>query len=104
MTRVKRFSREHRGLLALNAVLIMALLVVTFAPAADAQRDARRRGAYAMVPARALGFTEAAIWIVDAANQEMIAMRYDRSNKQLRFLGYRNLEADARAAEQRRGR
>jgi hypothetical protein len=98
MTRVKRFSREHRGLLALNGVLLLALLVVTFAPSADAQRENRRRGAYAMVSARALGFTEAAIWIVDGANQEMIAMRYDRSNKQLRFLGFRDLEADARAA------
>ncbi len=99
MKSVKRFSREHRGLLALNGMLILALLAVTFAPSAAAQRDARRRGNYAMVAAKALGFTEAAIWLLDAANQEMIAMRYDRSNKQLRFLGYRSLEADARQAE-----
>ena len=103
MTRVRDFSREHRGLLALNAVLILALLVVTFAEAAEGQRAVRRRGEYTMVPARALGFTEAAIWIVDAGNQEMLTMRYDRSNKQLRFLGFRSLEDDARQFE-RRGR
>ncbi len=103
MSRVKDFSREHRGLLALNALLILALLVVTFAPPAQAQRDMRRRGEYTMVPARALGFAEAAVWIVDAGNQEMITLRYDRSNKTLRFLGYRSLEQDARQFE-RRGR
>ena len=104
MSHVRHFASEHRGLLALNALLILALLVVTFAPAARAQQRASRpRGEYTMVPARALGFTEASVWIVDASNQEMIVMRYDRSAKQLRFLGYRSLEVDAKAAG-RRGR
>lgn len=104
MSHVSTFAREHRGLLALNALLMLVLLVVTFAPAARAQPGAaRQRGDYTLIAARALGFAEAAIWLVDTNNQELIALRYDRSNKQLLFLGYRNLATDARQAE-RRGR
>lgn len=107
MSQVSNFAREHRGLLALNGLLILVLLVVTFAPVARAQQgqqgQQRPRGDYMMVAGRALGFTEAAIWVVDTSNQELMVLRYDRSNKQLRFLGYRNLANDARQAE-RRGR
>ncbi len=102
MSRLKIFGREHRGLLAMNAVLLLVLLVVTLAPRAQAQNQ-RPRGQYSLIAARALGFSESAIYIVDAANGDMMVMRYDRSNKQLKFLGFRSLTADARAAS-RRGR
>jgi hypothetical protein len=103
MSHVSSFAREHRGLLALNAMLILVLLVVTFAPAARAQQGQRQRGDYLMVSARALGFPEAAVWVVDTNNQQLMVLRYDRSAKQLRFLGFRNMANDAREAE-RRGR
>ena len=103
MSHASNFAREHKGLLALNAMLILVLLIVTFAPAARAQAPNRKPGDYLMVAGRALGFTEAAIWVSDTTNQELMVLRYDRSTKQLRFLGYRNLANDAREAE-RRGR
>ncbi len=84
MSRLKIFGREHRGLLAMNAVLLL-----------QAQNQ-RPRGQYSLIAARALGFSESAIYIVDAANGDMMVMRYDRSNKQLKFLGFRSLTADAR--------
>lgn len=102
MPRLRTFGREHRGLIALNAALLLVLLVVTVAPLARAQNQ-RPRGQYTLISARALGFSEGAIYIVDAANGEMIVMRYDRSNKALKFLGYRSLAQDALAAS-RRGR
>lgn len=104
MSHVSSFAREHKGLLALNALLILVLLIVTFGPVAAAQPAAPRpRGDYTMVSGRALGFTESAIWLVDTANQELMVLRYNRSTKQLAFLGYRNMALDARQSE-RRGR
>jgi hypothetical protein len=87
-----------RGLLMLNGLLIIALVIVSFSPPAAGQRVNRPRGEYTMVAARAQGITEAAIYIVDASNQEMLVVRYDRSTKSLKFIGFRDLAADAQAA------
>lgn len=95
--------RRLTALLALNALLLVALGVVSFAPSADAQQR-RPRGAYAMVSAKTQGFTEDAVYIVDANNQELVAIRYDRSNQGLRFIGFRDLRQDARQGGQGGGR
>lgn len=88
-----------KGLIALNAVLLLLLGAVVFAPVADAQRGGQRpRGEYTMVAASAQGFSEDALYVVDASNLELVVLRYDRSRKGLAFVGFRDLAEDARRA------
>ena len=89
-----------RGLLALNAALLGLLSIVTLSPSVKAQ--IRGRGTYTMVAGRANGTESSAVYIVDAANQELMIIAYDRNTKLLDGIGYRNLAVDA--AELLRGR
>lgn len=98
-----------RSLLALNAVLLLVLGVVTFGGSAGAgmQEQQRPRGDYTMVGGRVPGFSGAsAVYIVDAINREMMVVGYDRSQQRLRGIGYRNIgdDADAVGGRQQRGR
>ncbi|MGP1347511.1 MAG: hypothetical protein ACTS3F_12715 [Phycisphaerales bacterium] len=98
--------RQWRALLALNAGLLVLLALVTAMPnagAAQDQRGARQRGDYAMIGARVQGIAESAVFIVDSANQDMVALRYDQSSKSMTPLGYRNIAADGRQASGGRG-
>ncbi|MEC9373493.1 MAG: hypothetical protein VYC34_06600 [Planctomycetota bacterium] len=92
---MKKRSR-YAGLLVLNAALIAAMAVVTVAPVADAQ-SRRARGEYTMVAGEVQGMTESAIYIIDNNNAELVAVRWDQSRKQLAPVGFRDLDADARA-------
>lgn len=92
--------RNYRGLIALNGVLLGLLVIVTLAPGASAQTKAKRpKGQYAMVDGRVQGVTEAGIFVFDTANQEMIALRWDRSRKTLQPLGFRDVASDAAQAQ-----
>lgn len=95
---LKRTGASFRGLVLLNAALLVVLGVVTFAPSADAQQ--RPRGDYMMVGGEVPGIDGAAVYIVDTINQEMMIVAYTQSSKSLEGVGYRHLGADA----QRRGR
>ena len=85
------------GLIALNAILLAVLAVVTFGSAVKAQTAPRGRGEYTMVAGGGSGTDAAIIWIVDVANQEMIAMTYNHNTTVLDGVGYRSLSADAAA-------
>lgn len=88
---------KHAGLLALNAALLAGLAIVTLAPHADAQRsrkDTRNRGEYTMVSGEIQGRAEAAIYIIDAANEELVAVRWDQSRQTLTPLGFRDISED----------
>lgn len=89
-------KRRYTGLICLNAVLLSALAAVTLIPDASAQRNnaRRNRGEYTMVGGRVQGISESALWLVDSANQEMLVLRWNHSQKKLEPLGYRNLDAD----------
>ncbi|MHC4429644.1 MAG: hypothetical protein ACYS0D_13725 [Planctomycetota bacterium] len=91
---------DLRALLVLNGLLLGLLAAVTFAPTADAQY--RARGSYTMSAGRVNGADSAAVYIVDTANQELIAVSYNPNTKLIDGIGYRNLVTDA--AEVRRGR
>jgi hypothetical protein len=92
--------RSHKGLIALNAVLLGLLAIVTLAPGAEAQtRRKRPVGQYAIVDGRIQGVAEAAIYVYDTSNQEMLALRWDRSRKLLQTLGHRDVAADAEQAQ-----
>ena len=95
--------RGARGLIALNAALLLVLGAVTFAPNADAQN--RVRGTYVMTAGGANGAISSVLYVVDTTNQEMIAVTYEPSQKQIIGIGYRDLVADrarlARGADPR---
>jgi hypothetical protein len=82
-----------RGLIVLNAVLLIVLAAVTLGSRVQAQT--RGRGEYTMVAGGVNGANAAVAYIVDVANQEMIAVTYNQNTKLLEGIGYRNLAADA---------
>lgn len=98
-------SRRIRGLIALNALLIGVLALVTLAPGVSAQPQARARpkGQYTVLDGKYQGAAEAALYVFDASNQELLALRWDRSRGTLGTIGYRDVAADAEQ-RQRGGR
>jgi len=92
-------KQRTKGLIALNAVLLVGLALITLAPDAEAQaRRTRAHGQYAIVDAQFLGSQSAAIIVLDSANQEMLALRWDRSRRILTTIGQRDLAADSLGA------
>lgn len=81
-----------RGLIALNAALLLVLAAVTFGSTATAQN--RGRGEYTMVAGGVPGSDAAAVYIVDVTNQEMIVMTWNNTTKLMDGVAYRNLAAD----------
>lgn len=92
---------RYGGLIALNLAMIGVLMIVSFAPEAMGQRAVRPRGDYTMVSGRMMGVAENAVWVVDATNQELLALRWNRSQRNLVGIGYRNLADDARRGQGR---
>lgn len=83
-----------RGLLAVNAALLLVMAAVTFAPSAGAQAG-RARGEYLMVSGYINGSEPQVVYIVDATNQQMVAVRYRQDLRVLEGLSARNLRADS---------
>ena len=90
-------KKQFRALIALNASLLVALAAVSLAPLASAQRATRARGEYTMISGAMQGRQEAAIYLIDGTNQEMVALRWENSRRALQTLGYRSLRDDAAA-------
>jgi hypothetical protein len=99
-----------RGLVGLNLVLLAALAWVVVGrggPSAVAQSGGagggglppgvvnRPRGDYVMVSGKMQGAPSHAVFVIDTANQELIAIKWDRAADQLVGIGYRNMAADA---------
>lgn len=82
-----------RSLLVINVALLFILAIVTLAPSVSAQN--RRRGDYTLVGGGANGANSSVVYIIDAANQEMMVVMYDTTSKTLTGVGYRNLARDA---------
>ncbi len=80
------------ALIAVNAVLLGLLAVVTLAPTAEAQ--GRTRGRYMMVSGGANNLQSSAVYVIDTVNQEMMILTYDAAARDLKGLAYRNLAAD----------
>lgn len=90
-------NKTTRGLIAINAALVAILAAVTLSPASHAQRTSRARGQFTMVSGKIVGGNAHAVYILDSANQDMLAGRWNDSTKSLDILGYRDLQADAQA-------
>jgi len=107
---------HRRGLLRLNVALLLILGVATILTSVDAGGQpgsglpgtapasvppARSRGEYTMVSGRYQGGTSNAVWVLDAANGELIALSWDRANNELEVIGYRRLADDAQIRQGR---
>lgn len=86
---------RFRSLVALNAVLLAALAVVTFAPSAQGQNAGRSRSQYTMLSGQIQGGSAFAIYIYDAGNLELAAVTYDISRQRLVPIGFRDINADS---------
>ncbi|MFN0134127.1 MAG: hypothetical protein ACKVW3_16555 [Phycisphaerales bacterium] len=95
-------STNRRALVLLNVVLGGLLVAISLAPSAQAQRGGGRgRGDYTLASGRIQGGNSNAIYVVDAGNQELVALRWNESTKGLEGIGYRDLRADAQAPQSR---
>jgi hypothetical protein len=65
-------------------------------PPAGAAGPARGRGEYTMIAGRVQGATTDGVFIIDAANQELVALSWDRTNNRLEPIGYRSIGEDGR--------
>jgi hypothetical protein len=85
-----------RGLVLLNAALLLLLGAVALAPSSHAQRGGgRARGEYSMIAGKITGSTAHAVYIIDTSNQDLVAVRWNESTKSLDAIGYRDLKEDA---------
>ncbi|HNB59452.1 MAG TPA: hypothetical protein PK308_04000 [Phycisphaerales bacterium] len=100
-----------RRLIALNAFLLAGLALVTVAGHVSAQPRngtpltgvaARSRGDYAVVPGRTQAGNADAVYVLDATNQEILALSWDRNKDRFSIIGYRSLANDARVQQQTR--
>ncbi len=84
-------QKKYGALIALNAALVGVLLLVSLPSGATAQQQgaaSRGRGDYTMVAGQTQGSSEDAVWIVDAANEELMALRWDISRQNFQFIAY----------------
>ncbi|RMD60569.1 MAG: hypothetical protein D6824_09250 [Planctomycetota bacterium] len=92
---------SRRWLLGLNAVLAAAIVLVAANQLAAGQRQQDRKpGEYTMVAGRVQGMPQSALYIVDAANQEMVAVAWNRNRRQLEPVGFRDLAEDAKRVQE----
>lgn len=97
-------SKSLVGLVALNAALALALLLVEFAPLASAQLGpvpSRPRGDYTLIGGEIQTGNSNAIYVIDSVNQDMIVLRWEDGRNVLNGVGYRDLDADATAGGRR---
>lgn len=87
-----------RALAVINGALILTLGLLMLASPVTAQPGAtpRARGQYTVVAGKTSSGSNSAVFVLDAANREMIAVRWDQSKKSLMGIGYRNLDADSK--------
>jgi hypothetical protein len=94
-------ARHRQGLIALNLALLTILAIMTFSPLATGQpTQVRARGQYSMVAGEITGGTPHVVYVTDANNREMIAIRWNNSRRTLDGIGFRDLNADAKAVNQ----
>lgn len=92
---MKSRGRTMPAIKGLNVVLAGVLLagIVGFA-GAQAVNDRRVGGRYTCVGGKTLGGYTNVIYVLDSANREMVALRWNDGLKQLEGIGYRDLVTD----------
>ncbi|HCT46510.1 MAG: hypothetical protein CMJ35_00875 [Phycisphaerae bacterium] len=97
-TAVPRSKRS--GLVVLNLFLLLVLGTVMLAPDVGAQirgeiQNPRVRGEYALVGGETLGDNASTVYVLDSANRQLVALRWNDSSKSLEGVGFRDLVRDA---------
>jgi hypothetical protein len=100
----RRPSRRVLALVAIHAVAAGVLVMwPSSAPGQSGLKptDLRARGDYTMVTGKTNSGGPSVVYLVDSANQELIALRWDQTKQAMAGIGYRNLGADGRAGKGR---
>jgi hypothetical protein len=101
-------NTRTRRLIALNAALLAALAIATIAGTASAQPGGagaalgRARGDYTLISGRYQGGTAGAVYVLDASNQDILALTWDRTRDRFNIVGHRSLIEDSRVQKQAR--
>ncbi|MCA9302569.1 MAG: hypothetical protein KC996_00455 [Phycisphaerales bacterium] len=97
--------RPGNALMALNLALLSVLALITLAPRAGAQPSdpsaPRARGEYTLVGGQTSSGNSNAIYVLDTANRELVALRWNPNTSSLEGIGYRNLAQDVFAEPDR---
>ncbi|MFI4917007.1 MAG: hypothetical protein ACIAS6_10945 [Phycisphaerales bacterium JB060] len=104
LARRPRLADPRVALVALNAGLLLALGVVSLAPAATAQQAQRPRGEYLLLGGQMTGSPSSGVHVIDTSNQEMITLKWDQSRQAFDGLGFRDLRQDAQGGRAGGGR
>jgi hypothetical protein len=99
---IRTRSLQLAALLAANACAFWFLVTPASSQQVIRPGDLRARGEYTMVAGKtSSGGSTDTVYIVDSANQEVVALRWDQTKKILNGVGYRSIQADARGARGR---
>jgi len=95
-SRADRFGMTGRMMTRMNLVLAGGVVVLAVVGMAGAQATEARRvgGQYTCVGGQTLGGYTNVIYVLDSANREMVALRWNDATKQLEGAGYRDLVED----------
>jgi hypothetical protein len=88
---------QFLSLIALNAVLLTALALVSLSGRASAQQQ-RQRGSYMLISSGVTGTPLSVVYVIDETNNELVAMAWDDAGKKMSYVGYRNIAADSMQA------
>ena len=98
---------DGAGLGGLEAGLLRAVESAALAQAAGGAAQpspTRAVGNYVFVSGTVNGSPQEIVYMIDAVNRELVALRWDRNGSRVDILGFRDLFMDGDAAQGRRGR
>jgi hypothetical protein len=95
-------NRQFISLVALNLTLLAIIAFGSLvAPSANAQAN-RAGGRYGMVSGVVQNIYPGVVYVVDEANQEVVAVSYNETIREFRGIGYRDLKSDIATFQQNR--
>jgi len=92
----QRAIATRKSLIAVNLVLLAAVVFISLPAGAQnaGQPAGRARGEYTMVAGRSNSGGSHLVYVIDSANQELVALKWDQSKQTMTGVGYRNFNAD----------
>jgi hypothetical protein len=87
-------NRSFISLVALNLVLLAVLAFGGIGQPAHAQQSPRVGGRYGMVSGVVQNVYPGVVYIVDEANQEMVAVMWNETTQSFQGMGYRDFKSD----------
>jgi hypothetical protein len=97
-------NKSFISLVAVNLLLLGVLAYGSLAPNAQAQQAAASRagGRYGMVSGVVQNVYPGVVYVIDEANQEVVAVMWNESIRQFTGVGYRDLKSDSATFQQNR--